>query len=84
MDFLWCNLALVSRHTKEVAHKMFNGSPSARICSTYLESLSQNSDSTGGEGAEDRCEVDLQAMEKYVASTSLSGHPLRPAGSSPP
>ena len=41
------------------------GSPSARVCSTYLEYLSQTSDSIGREGAEDSCYVDLQTMEEY-------------------
>ena len=31
------------------------GSPSARVCSTFLESLSQTSDSRGRECAEDSC-----------------------------
>ena len=31
----------------------------------YLTSQSQNSDCTGGEGAEDSCQVDLQEMEKH-------------------
>ena len=39
--------------------------PSARVCITYLASLSRNSDWTGGEGAEDSCQVDLQEMEKH-------------------
>ena len=54
MGFLRRNLALAPRHTKEVAYKNI-GSTSARVCSTYLESLSQTSDSRGREGAEDSC-----------------------------
>ena len=41
------------------------GLPSARVRRAYLASLSQNSDATGSEGAEQSCEVDLHAMEKY-------------------
>ena len=36
-----------------------------RVCSSHLTSLSRNSDCTCGEGAEDNCQMDLQAMEKY-------------------
>ena len=50
MGFLWRSLALAPtcRHTKEV-FKQNIGSPSAQVCSTYLESLSHTSDSCGGQ-----------------------------------
>ena len=54
MGFLRRNLALAPRHT--LGNCIQNiGSTSARVCSTYLESLSQTSDSRGREGAEDSC-----------------------------
>ena len=53
--------------TSRTLHTNF-GSPSAQVCNTYLASLSQNSDWTGREGAEDRCRVDLQAMEEHTSS----------------
>ena len=55
MGFLLRNLALAPRHTKEVAYKTLVRPQLEYAASTYLESLSQTSDSRGREGAEDSC-----------------------------
>ena len=47
MGFLRRNFALAPRCIQTI------GSPSARVCSTYLESLSQTSDPRGREDVED-------------------------------
>ena len=61
------------------------GLPSARVCRTYLApiSLSQNSDWTGGEGAEDSSQVqcthaaDEETQVKCRAGSRISGNGVR-------
>ena len=59
IGFLQHNLELATSHIKEVAYKT--------LFRPQLEyaSLPRHYDWPGGEGAEDSCQVDLQAMEEY-------------------
>ena len=88
MGFLRPNLALAPRYTTEVAYKTLVRPQleyAAPIWQPYIMKLGE-----GGEGTEDSCQMDLQAMEKYklvesaICWTNLSGHPWRPVGSSLP
>ena len=71
MGFLWCNLALAPRHSKEVAYKtLFR--PQLK-----LASLSRNSDCTGGEVAEGPAGDGEIHVVSAICWTNLSGPSLK-------
>ena len=62
--FLRRNLALTPRHKKEAAYKTLVR-PQLEYATPIWHPYHDTQPWTGGEGAEDSCQVDLQAMEKH-------------------
>ena len=73
MGFIRCNLALAGtfRNTKEFAYKTLVR-PQLE-CAAPVWHPYHETDCTGGEGTEDNCQVDLQAMEEFKKRRRYAG-----------